>query len=86
MIRIEFYVLWRLRMTWTEVKIEGYDFCLESGEWQIRRKKEQVGIWFSPDGEFDKYTIRMNWCDNVADGMFKVWSIELSHNRKNEKN
>lgn len=71
-------------MTWTEVKIEGYDFCTQSGEWQVRRKQEQVGIWFSPDGQFDKYCSRISWCKDVSDGMFRVWIMELRGQRKNE--
>lgn len=71
-------------MTWNEVKVEGYDFCTQSGKWQVRRKGEQVGIWFSPDGQFDEYCNRVGWCDDISDGMFQVWVMELREQRKNE--
>lgn len=70
-------------MTWIEVKVEGYDFCTQSGEWQIRRKGEQVGIWYFLDGQFDKYWVRLRWCDDISDGMFQVWIMELIEKRKN---
>ncbi len=84
MIQIKFYALWRLKMTWTEIKIEGYDFCIESGEWQVRRKGEQIGLWYSLNGQFDKYCCRVNWCGDISDGMFRAWVVELREKRKNE--
>lgn len=71
-------------MTWNEVKVDGYDFCLEFDEWQVRRKGEQVGIWYSPDGQFNKYCKKINWCDDISEGIFLVWKIELRGQRKNE--
>ena len=56
-------------MTWTEVKIEGYDFCLESGYYQIRRKGEQIGIYC--------FGRRVTWCDDVSEGMRRVWILKL---------
>ena len=56
-------------MTWTEVKIEGYDFCLESGCYQIRRKGEQIGLYC--------FGRRVAWCDDVSEGMRRVWILKL---------
>lgn len=64
-------------MMWTEVKIEGYDFCLESGEWQIRRKGEQVGLWHC--------NYRIEWCNSVRHGMFIAWVLVLRRKRENER-
>lgn len=35
-------------MTWTEIKIDGYDFCMMSdgGTYEVKRKGEQVGLWY----------------------------------------
>ena len=64
-------------MTWTEVKIEGYDFCLESGYYQIRRKGEQVGVWY--------YNYRIGWHNSVKHGMFAAWVLALREKRENER-
>lgn len=54
-------------MTWIEVKVEGYDFCLESGKWQVRRKGEQVGKYM--------FGRRIGWCNTVAEGMRDIWIL-----------
>ena len=64
-------------MTWTEVKIEGYDFCLESGKWQIRRKGGQVGLWHC--------NYRIEWCNSVRHGMFTAWALVLRKERESRK-
>ena len=32
-------------MTWFETKLDGYDFCVQSGDYEVRRKGEQVGLY-----------------------------------------
>ena len=61
-------------MTWTEVKVEGYDFCLESGYYQIRRKGEQIGIYC--------FGRRFTWCDDVSEGMRQVWILKLRRRKQ----
>ncbi len=63
-------------MTWTEIKVERYDFCLESGNYQIRRKGEQVGLWHC--------NYRIEWCNSVRHGMFIAWALVLRRKRENE--
>lgn len=62
-------------MTWLEVKKDGYDFCIESGDYQIRRKGEQVGLWY--------YGYRIGWCNSVKHGMFNAWVLSLEKEREN---
>ena len=62
-------------MTWTEIKIDGYDFCMGSGDYQVRRKGEQVGLYY--------YDHRIGWCKDVEEGMFDAWILELKGRRKN---
>lgn len=63
-------------MTWSEVKVDGYDYCTESGNYQVRRKGEQVGLWY--------LGYRIGWCEDIEDGMFKAWTLRLKGKRRNE--
>lgn len=62
-------------MTWTEIKIDGYDFCMESGDYQVRRKGEQVGLYY--------YDHRTGWYKDVKEGMFRAWVLELYGRKRN---
>lgn len=62
-------------MTWSEVKYEGYDFCIMSGKYQVRRKGEQVGLYY--------YDHRIGWCKDVEEGMFRAWVLELYGRKRN---
>lgn len=68
-------------MTWTEVTIDGYDFCLESDYYQIRRKGEQVVLYYYT-GLLGFY--RIGWRNSVEDAMFSAWILELKKRRGNE--
>lgn len=68
-------------MTWLETKLDGYDFCMESGKYQIRRKGEQVALYFYA-GSLGFH--RIGWRDSVEDAMFSAWILELEKRRKNE--
>lgn len=68
-------------MTWTEVKYEGCDFCIMSGKYQIRRKGEQVALYFYA-GSLGFH--RIGWRDSVKDAMFSAWISELRTRRRNE--
>ena len=63
-------------MIWNEIKMVGYDFSIQSGKYQVRRRGEQFGLYY--------YDHRIGWCENVEDGMFKAWTLELKGKRKNE--
>lgn len=62
-------------MTWNEIKIDGYDFCIQSGDWTVKRKGEQVELYY--------YDHRIRWCKNVEEGMFEAWILELKGKREN---
>ena len=66
-------------MTWTEIKIDGYDFCTESGNYQVRRKGEQVELWYLGH-RIGWY--RIGWCGDIEDGMFEAWILELKKRRR----
>lgn len=68
-------------MTWTELKYEEYDFCIASGKYQIRRKGEQVALYYYA-GSLGFH--RIGWRDSVEDAMFSAWILELKKRRKNE--
>lgn len=68
-------------MTWIEVKYEGYDFCIMSGRYQIRRKGEQVALYYYA-GSLGFCGI--GWRDSVEDAMFSAWILELKKRRSNE--
>lgn len=67
-------------MTWTEVKYEGYDFCIMSGKYQIRRKDERVALYYYA-GSLGFH--RIGWRDSVEDAMFSAWYLELQGKREN---
>lgn len=68
-------------MTWTEIKYEEYDFCMISDKYQIKRKGEQVALYYYFEASGFH---RICWCDSVEDGMFKAWYLKLKNGRKNE--
>lgn len=68
-------------MTWTEVKYEGYDFCIASDRYQVRRKGEQVALYCYA-GLLGFH--RIGWRDSVEDAMFSAWILELRERRRNE--
>lgn len=68
-------------MTWTELKYEGYDFCIASGKYQVRRKGEQVALYYYT-GSLGFH--RIGWRDSVEDAMFSAWILELKKRRSNE--
>ena len=62
-------------MIWNEIKVDGYDFCIQSGDWMVRQKGEQVELHY--------YNYRIGWCNDVEEGMFKAWILELKGRRRN---
>lgn len=62
-------------MTWFEIKLDGYDFCVQSGDYEVRRKGEQVGLYY--------YDHRLGWCNDVKEGMFRAWVLELYGRKRN---
>ena len=66
-------------MTWTEIKIDGYDFCVMSdgGTYEVKRKGEQVGLWYLGH--------RIGWYGDVEDAMFTAWILNLKGERKKWK-
>lgn len=68
-------------MTWTEFKYEGYDFCIASGKYQVRRKGEQVALYYYAESLGFH---RIGWRDSVEDAMFSAWILELKKRRSNE--
>ena len=62
-------------MTWFETKLDGYDFCVQSGDYEVRRKCEQVGLYY--------HDHRLNWCNDVEEGMFRAWILGLYGRKRN---
>lgn len=60
-------------MIWNEVKIEGFDFCIQSGDWLVTRKGKQVGLCYC--------NYRLRWCDDIEERMFIAWMAELRDRR-----
>ncbi len=63
-------------MTWFETKLDGYDFCVQSGNYGVRRQGKQVGLYY--------HEHRLAWCDNVEEGMFRAWVLGLYRRKENE--
>ena len=62
-------------MTWFETKLDDYDFCVQSGDYEVRRKGEQVGLYY--------YSHIIGWCNDVKEGMFRAWVLELYGRKRN---
>lgn len=66
-------------MTWTEIKMDKFDFCIMSGKYMVGRKGEQVELYYLTDTYY-----RIGWHNSVEEGMFNAWISNLKNRRRNE--